>query len=115
MNFLLTTIYVSDMDCSLSFYCDLLGLPLIHRFQAGNNQIAMLGEENSTHLELICGNISPKPSSSMFIGIAPSDLPKVKSVCCDTLEGPICPNPDTTFWFVNDPDGYRIQLLETTK
>lgn len=26
--------------------------------------------------------------------------------------GPIMPNPKTKFYFIHDPDGYRVQLLE---
>ena len=44
MKFVWTTIQVADLDRSLAFYHDLLGLPVAERFQAGPNEIAMLGE-----------------------------------------------------------------------
>lgn len=110
--FVLTTLYVSNLEESLAFYCGLLKIPLIHRFQAGPNEIAMLGEEHGTHLELIAGETAPCPSSSISIGFALQQLPALLSTLGSAVQGPIMPNPQTRFWFVCDPDGYRVQLLE---
>ena len=44
MTFVWTTIQVSDLDRSLAFYHDLLGMPLCERFQGTGNEIAMLGD-----------------------------------------------------------------------
>lgn len=110
--FILTTLWVSDLEKSLTFYRDLLGLPLLNQFQAGPNRIAMLGEAEGTHLELIEGKTIPDPSLSVSIGFAPKDLSAVLAACAGEAEGPISPNPNTTFWFVGDPDGYRIQLVD---
>ena len=54
MKFLWTTIHVSDLDKSIAFYSGLLDLPVIERFHGTGNEIAMLGEADGTHLELLC-------------------------------------------------------------
>lgn len=55
MTFTWTTIHVRDLDQSLAFYHDLLGLPIQERFGPPGHEIAMLGPEEGTRLELIGG------------------------------------------------------------
>ena len=113
MPFVLTTINVSDLDRSLIFYCDLLGLPVTGQVgEAGDAfRIAFLGDARGTRLELIQGHGAPQPSEAISVGIVPRDLEAALEACNDTVQGPVSPNPHTTFWFVRDPDGYRVQLL----
>lgn len=111
MTFSLTTLHVSNLDNSLAFYHNLLGLPIMKRFQAGTNEIAMLGEKDNTHLELIAGKTKPAPSNSISIGFIMDDLDAVLEACKDSVQGPITPQPNTVFWFVTDPDGYCVQLI----
>ena len=113
MPFVLTTMNVSDLDRSLTFYRDLLGLPVAGQIgEAGDAfRIAFLGDAQGTRLELIQGHGAPQPSETISVGIVPRDLQAALEACRDTAQGPISPNPYTTFWFVRDPDGYRVQLL----
>ena len=55
MRFTWTTIRVRDLDKSLAFYHDLLGLPMQERFGPPGHEIAMLGPREGTKLELLCG------------------------------------------------------------
>lgn len=76
MTFVWTTIQVSDLDRSLAFYHDLLGMPLCERFQGTGNEIAMLGDPQGTKLELLCSP-APKaenPGQGLSLGRAPEDL-----------------------------------------
>ena len=109
--FALTTMFVSDIERSLAFYRDLLGLPLLEETQAGPNRIAFLGREGDVRLELIQGAVPPAPSESLSVGVVPADLPRALDACTGSAEGPLSPAPGITFWFVRDPDGYRVQLL----
>ena len=61
MTFTWTTIHVRDLDQSLAFYHDLLGLPIQERFGPPGHEIAMLGPEEGTRLELIGGGEIPRP------------------------------------------------------
>jgi lactoylglutathione lyase len=75
MKFLWTTILVNNMDESLKFYEEIVGLKLTERFQAGPGmEISFLGE-GETKVELISfGSI---PASEMAFNIdldAPSEL-----------------------------------------
>ena len=47
------TLRVRDLEASLAFYHGVLGLPVHRRFESRGRQIAMLGTENETKLELI--------------------------------------------------------------
>lgn len=114
MALMLTTIFCSDMEKSLAFYRDLLELPLVDTIRENGRHISFLGSKEGTKLELIVGAGAPKPSESISIGIAPSDIQKILQIYQGPVEGPISPNPHLTFWFLQDPDGYRVQLLQTT-
>lgn len=113
MPFLLTTMNVSDMEKSLAFYRDLLGLPVAGQIGAEGDafRISFLGDAEGTRLELVQGHGAPAPSEAISIGFSVENLQAVLDACRATAEGPISPNPHTTFWFVRDPDGYRVQLL----
>ena len=109
----LPTINGSALDSRLNFYRDLLGLPVAGQVgEAGDAfRIAFLGDARGTRLELIQGHGAPQPSEAISVGIVPRDLEAALEACSDTVQGPVSPNPHTTFWFVRDPDGYRVQLL----
>jgi len=54
MKFCWTTIHVKDMDKSLAFYQEIVGLPLVRRAQASPEmELAFLGS-GETQVELIC-------------------------------------------------------------
>ena len=117
MKFQWTTIQVTNLDNSLKFYKDLLGMKIAKVIEGGNHQIVMLGEDDDAKIELI--PISTASSENLgngvSIGIAFKQLDdlveKLKSKNIPVV-GPITPMPDIRFFFVNDPDGYTIQLLD---
>ncbi len=117
MTFVWTTIQVSDLDRSLAFYHDLLGMPLCERFQGTGNEIAILGDPQGTKLELLCSP-APKaenPGQGLSLGLAPEDLDqllaKLQAAGLE-VSPPISPNPNLIFHFVKDPDGYTVQLVK---
>lgn len=113
MKFLWTTLYVNDLDRSLSFYRDFLKLPLLRRMEAPM-KIAFLGE-GDTAIELIEG--AACPAESISLGFAVSDLEDLHASLQDkhALSEIIRPNAQVGFFFLTDPDGYRIQLVEQSK
>src|SRR5664280_2937322 len=55
MKFCWVTLSVDNMEQSLAFYRDLLGLNICSRFSAGEVvEIAMLGESDKPKLDLMC-------------------------------------------------------------
>lgn len=120
MNFVWTTIKVKDLDRSLAFYHDLLGLPIQERFGPPGHEIAMLGPENGTHLELLTSPapLPDVPAPGLSLGFQPEDMPAMLAALEKagvTIPAPMSPNPSLQFYFVHDPDGYVVQLVEEVK
>ena len=118
MNIGWITFHVSDMDNSLSFYCDVLGLPVVSEFGNDEQKIAFLGEQDGSKLELLWnqnGRIAD-PGKGVSIGFGVSHLDewmdKLRKMVSRPISGPFSPNPSIRFCFVYDPDGYQIQLYE---
>lgn len=111
------TLRVSDLQKSLSFYNGLLNLNIAAKFGSDNHQIVMLGEENGTKIELIfephrkLENVGKGVSIGLEAPRLDELMEKIKSAGLNT-EGPFSPNPRIRFFFVQDPDGYTIQLVE---
>lgn len=109
MQFLWTSLHVSDLEESLEFYCDRLGLSLQERFD-GPLPIAFLGG-GDTALELIQGQ--PEPSQGISLGFGVTDLAGWREKLSDANPSEIMsPAPEISFAFFTDPDGYLIQLVE---
>ena len=113
MTFTWTTIHVRDLDQSLAFYHDLLGLPIQERFGPPGHEIAMLGPEEGTRLELIGGGEIPQhPAPTLSLGFAPENMGQLLAA----LEARAIPtrpmSPALQFYFLEDPDGYTVQLVE---
>lgn len=119
MRYCWTTINVKDLETSLGFYRDLLGLPVMRRFAAGEGrEIAFLGE-GETQVELIAGNPGGPPSFGEDISlgfVVPETLEKFQELLSArgiaVEAGPIQPNPQIRFMYIRDPDGLKIQLVE---
>ena len=117
MGILWTTYYVNDMEKSLAFYNGILGLPIQERFTAPQDgaQIVMLGDDEGARLELISRGTSKEPGQGITIGLPFADIEAVGEALSAAGYSPspvISPFPDVKFRFVNDPDGYQIQLVE---
>ena len=116
MTFTWTTIRVRDLDQSLAFYHDLLGLPIQERFGPPGHEIAMLGPEEGTRLELIAAgeDLPSPPAPTLSLGFAPEDMGQLLAAleARDIPTRPMSPNPSLQFYFLDDPDGYTVQLVE---
>lgn len=121
-----TMIRVRDLDRSVDFYTRLLGMRLLRRkdYPEGRFTLAFVGygsEEEATALELTFNwdQAGPYEIGTGFghIAIGVPDIVKT----CDRLaaEGvkiPRAPGPmkhgTTVIAFAEDPDGYKIELVE---
>lgn len=118
MTFLWTTIHVRNMDESLAFYQGLLGLELKQRFRAGSgNEIAFLGS-GETKLELI-HNIQHKQveiGEDISIGFKVESLDEMMQFITwkglALYDGPYQPNPNIRFFYMLDPNGVKVQIVE---
>lgn len=108
------TLPIKDYEKSLNFYHNELHLPIVCEFKTPDGiKIAMLGEENGVHLEIIeNGNVSDLPDNGISVGFKIENTEAfIENLGVEAIY-PICPNPKTKFYFIHDPDGYRVQLME---
>lgn len=118
MKYLWTTLNVENMEKSLNFYQNILGLKLKREFSpAPGMKFSFLGD-GETEIELICNegvkDINPGDSLSMGFKIESTEQfsADLKEKGIEIHSGPFQPNPHIRFFFVLDPDGYKIQLVE---
>lgn len=117
MKLLHNTIYVNDLNESMKFYEDILGLKLSKKFSAGPNDIAFF-DAGGAEIELIKSKKYDEISHSEYISFGfnvtsiDSTIEKFKEKGISIHSGPFQPNPNTKFFFIQDPNGVLIQLVE---
>ncbi|WP_028589863.1 VOC family protein [Paenibacillus massiliensis] len=111
------TLRVRNLEASIDFYHGKLGLQIQRRFESRGRQIAMLGMENETSLELIEGSeVILKPEAGVSIGYEVGSLEeameRLTTWGIPIIRGPVQPNPHLHFIYIADPDGFEVQLAE---
>jgi lactoylglutathione lyase len=119
MKFAHATIMVKNMEESIKFYQEVVGLPIARRIPAGSEmEIVFLGEEGNTLVELIHNknneNISFTQDISLgFVVESIENMMKfVEEKGIAIHSGPFQPNPNTKFFYILDPNGLKIQFIE---
>ena len=125
MRLLHTMLRVRDLDRSLHFYCDLLGMKLLRRkdFPGGAFTLAFVGygdESETAVLELTHNWDGRDYQPGTAFGHVALGVPQIQQLC-DSLRaqgvaivrepGPM-QHGTTVIAFLEDPDGYRIELIE---
>jgi len=124
--FLHTMIPGRDLDASLQFYTDLLGMKLLRKrdYPSGKFTLAFVGygdESSNTVIELThnWGQAEPYDLGSAFGHLAVG-VPDVYKTCerlaaagvkIPRPAGPIA-HGGSVIAFIEDPDGYRIELVQ---
>ena len=119
MNFCWITFNVINMEESLKFYQEIIGLNISERFSVGEEmEIAMLGEADATKVELIYNkkhNVLTR-SEGLSIGFEVKSLDEamelLKNKNIPIKRGPISPLPSSRFLFIDDPNGIEVQLVQ---
>lgn len=118
MKFSWSTLRVQNMEESVKFYTEVVGLEVVDKFPAGpGSEITFLGNQE-TKIELISDNNTRETSvgSDISWGFEVESLDKmldhVKEKGIAIESGPIQPNPHIKMFFVKDPNGMRIQFVE---
>ena len=118
MKFCWTTITVNNLEESLKFYQEIVGLSLNQRFPAGPGvEIAFLGDRE-TKIELICNetnkevNLGHDISLGFEVKSVEEMMGFVKEKGISMQGGPFQPNPHVKFFYVMDPNGLKIQFVE---
>ncbi len=111
------TINVSDLEASIAFYQTVLGLTIQQDLRAFGSPIVFLAEDKGdAKIELIEAKEKPYSGSGISIGFGVADaesrhaeLKAAGLVVSDIIS----PSPVTKFFFVSDPDGVKVQLIES--
>ncbi|MDR0812440.1 MAG: VOC family protein [Oscillospiraceae bacterium] len=110
-----TNINVLDIEKSLAFYEEALGLTVQRRFSTPDFTIAFLGDGASAHeLEVTClhGRCEPYDleDNEIHIAFGVADMEaakkKHKEMGCVAYE-----NHDMGIYFIEDPDGYWMEIV----
>lgn len=120
MKFCWVTLNVHDMEKSLEFYRDVVGLSVHRQFSPQpNDRIVFLGSrDGETEIELIRNEKDALMSFSQNISLGfkveslESTMEILKRHDIPILSGPFQPNPSIRFFFVRDPNGLRVQFVQ---
>jgi len=109
---------VKDLEKSIEFYKNIVGLKLNRRFEARpGTEIAFLGV-GGTEVELIedksKNNVNIGEDISLGFQVENLDemIKYVEEKEIKIESGPIKPNPNFRFFYILDPNGVKIQFVE---
>lgn len=118
MKFMWSTLTIKDMEESLKFYQEIVGLNIERRFKpTPEMELAFLGD-GETKVELICNKevkefkFGENISLGFQVDSAEEMMTFVKEKGIKIHSGPFQPNEHTKYFFVLDPNGLKIQFVE---
>ena len=125
MRILHTMIRVGDLDRSLAFYTKVLGMQLLRKadYPAGRFTLAFVGygpEADSACIELTHNWDTSEYELGTGYGHVAIAVPDAYQACADiktaggkvTREAGPMKHSSTVIAFVEDPDGYKIELIQ---
>jgi lactoylglutathione lyase len=125
MKLLHTMLRVGDLDRSISFYCDILGMQLLRRkdYPDGKFTLAFVGygdEQNNAVIELTHNWDTTAYELGNGFGHVALGVENIYTACdaIKNLGGKVTREPgpmkhgSTEIAFVEDPDGYKIELIQ---
>jgi len=118
MRYCWTTLYVKNMEESLKFYQEIVGLSLNRVSKISPEfELAFLGS-GETQVELIYDRSKELDyqNSTISLGFQTESLEvlidDLNQKGIPVLAGPIQPNPSLRFFYILDPNGIKIQFIE---
>ena len=110
------TINTPDLEKSLNFYQEIIGLKIrTDMRKTANMPIVFLADgAEDICVELIENSEQPYQGGGLSIGFHVDDVDTAYTRLKDkglTLSPVVSPNPHTKFFFVDSPEGVRIQLI----
>lgn len=125
MRLLHTMLRVGNLEKSLAFYCEVLGMKLLRRkdYPAGKFTLAFVGygeESDNTVLELTHNWETSHYDLGNAYGHIALGVDDIYATCAEikaqggrvTREPGPMKHGTTVIAFVEDPDGYKIELIE---
>ena len=119
MKYLHTMVRVSDLDASLDFYCDKLGLVELRRHENSNGRYTLVflaapGDE-SAQLELTWNWDPEDYGNGRNFGHLAYEVDDIYALCRQLADGGVTinrPPRDGRMAFVRSPDNISIELLQ---
>ena len=121
MSFCHAVLTLKDLDASIAFYRDIVGLPVKVRQPAGpNGELAFLGE-GGTLVELLCSktpfhNEGNEAGNGVALGFEVGGTLEDKMALLREkgykTDDAITSLPNVKFFFAKDPDGYNVQFIK---
>ncbi len=118
MEFCFSTLFVKDMEESVRFYQEIIGFPVSRRFNPSPDvEIVFLGEKG-TQIELIQDKekdvveIGPDISWAFTVDLLEEAYQSMKDKGVTILSAIIQPSSHVKFFYIQDPNGMKIQLVE---
>ena len=110
------TLHVRDIENSLAFYGGILGMELASAVD-GPATIRFMKTDTDLLLELIRieGETEEAKGKGISFGLEVEDIGSLLAALKAAgipVSDPMSPNPMFRFYFLQDPDGYNIQLVE---
>ena len=121
MKFCWATIRVKNLEESLKFYEEVVGLKVSQRLDMGEGKTIMFLGEGETKLEIIYNeeykNIDMGDSITLGFEVdsVEEKIDFIKEKGLKVHSGPFNPAPSTKFFYVMDPNGLKIQFVENIK
>lgn len=118
MNFLWTTLHVKDMEASLTFYKNVVGLRENRRKDYPDGPTIVFLGDGETQVELIYNpldrleGMSKDFSIGFKVNSVDDKIDELKANGIPVYAGPKEPNPNIKFFYVLDPDGVKVQFVE---
>lgn len=115
------TVMVKDLEKSVDFYQDVLILKVQRRYTTPDGlEIAFLSDGAMSEVELICNPHVPSyEGRGMCLGFEVDSLSgqmaRFAELGIEIIKGPIEVASGVKFFYVLDPDGLEIQLVEMAK
>ncbi|HHX03428.1 MAG TPA: VOC family protein [Tissierellia bacterium] len=109
------TIYTNDLEKSVMFYQEMIGLDVTGDLRDMGSPIVFLcGPEGGTQVELIESPEEAYTGKGLSIGFFTEDVEKAREKVMEKGYSPteiISPHPDVRFFFFHDPNGVKIQFI----
>ncbi len=125
MRILHTMLRVGDLDRSIAFYTEVLGMRLLRRrdYPEGRFTLAFVGygpESEQAAIELTHNWDTPRYDLGGGFGHVALEVPDAAAACAEikrrggtvTREAGPTKHGTTVIAFVQDPDGYKIELIQ---